>query len=308
MAASAASRPAENSGSQPVGTGAPAAPDVAGSVQGPVAGGDGDGPVNEIVVSGRSPSPTDPAEQLNVVSYQAVRAVDEALIQPVTNGYNRLLPRPIQLGVHNVINNLDEPIVFVNFLLQLKPGKAMETLGRFTVNSTIGLAGLIDVAKRKPFNLPRRANGLAGTLGYYGVGPGPYLFLPIIGATSLRDMLARPFDLMILPAIVPKPFADPKVSLAKGTISSLDARSESDQRLARIRESADPYLVQRQEYLARRKAEIEVLQGKRSSIYDPPYYLFPADRPASPSAPASGTAPSDDGKASDAAAAGQPAG
>lgn len=230
---------------------------------------------NEIVVTRRAPSPVDPAEKLNAVSFQAVQAVDKAIISPVTHAYKAGVPGPARDGLHNALNNLDEPIVFVNFLLQLKPGKALETLGRFAINSTLGVAGLFDVAKRKPFNLPRRSNGLADTLGYYGVGTGPYFYLPVIGPTTLRDVLARPFDLLILPALVPKPFKDPKVSLAKGTLAALDEREQDDQKLARLHSASDPYVVQREEYLARRKAEIDVLKGKRKSIDDPPYYQLP---------------------------------
>ena len=230
---------------------------------------------DEIIVSARWPSPADPVEKLNEVSYDAVQAVDSAVIGPVAHAYKAGVPKPARDGLHNFLNNLDEPIVFLNFLLQLKPGKAVETLGRFAVNTTIGVGGLFDVAKNKPFNLPRRSNGLADTLGYYGVGPGPYLFLPIIGSTTVRDLAARPFDLLILPAIAPKPFADPKVALAKGALNALDEREQNDEKLARIRSASDPYVVQREEYLARRQAEIDVLKGKRKSIYDPPYYDLP---------------------------------
>lgn len=247
-------------------------------------------PGNEIVVTHRSPSDADPVEQLNVVSYQAVQALDSVIVEPVTKAYAGIVPEPLRDGFHNVLDNLDEPIVFLNFLLQLKPGKALETLGRFAVNTTLGIGGLFDVAKKKPFNLPRRSNGLADTLGYYGVGPGPYLFLPVIGSTTVRDLLARPFDLMVLPTIAPKPFADPKVALGKGVLSAIDERDQLDDKFERIHAAADPYLVQREEYLARRKAEIEVLKGKRKSIYDPPYYVLP-DKPEDAEAPSQGTAP-----------------
>ncbi|MEJ2408677.1 MAG: VacJ family lipoprotein [Novosphingobium sp.] len=229
----------------------------------------------EIIVTGRLRSPADPVEQLNVASFDAVQAVDSAVIGPVAHAYRFTIPEPVRDGVHNALDNLDEPIVFLNFLLQLKPGKAFETLGRFAINTTLGVGGLFDIAKRKPFNLPRRSNGLADTLGYYGVGPGPYLFLPIIGSTTVRDLIARPFDLLILPTIVPKPFSDPKVALGKGVLSALDEREQNDDKIARIHGAADPYVVQREEYLARRRAEIEVLKGKRKSIYDPPYYELP---------------------------------
>src|SRR3546814_5937005 len=70
----------------------------------------------------------------------------------------------------------DLPVNFLNFLLQFKIGKAAETLGRFVVNTTFGVGGLVDVAKTKPFNLPYRRNGFANTLGFYGVEPGPYFY------------------------------------------------------------------------------------------------------------------------------------
>src|SRR3546814_1283739 len=76
---------------------------------------------------------------------------------------------------------------FLNFLLQFKIGKAAETLGRFAVNTTFGVGGLFDVAKTMPFNLPYRRNGFANTLGFYGVEPGPYFYLPLIGSTTLRS-------------------------------------------------------------------------------------------------------------------------
>ena len=95
----------------------------------------------------------------------------------------------------------------------------------------------------------------------------------------MRDLIARPIDLMILPTLAPRPFARPAVSLAKGVLSALDERAQDDDRFNRIHAARDPYLVQREEYLARRKAEIEVLRGKRKSIYDPPYYVLP-DLPA----------------------------
>src|SRR3546814_9806039 len=80
-----------------------------------------------------------------------------------------------------------------------KIGKALETVGRFAINSTIGAAGVFDVAKKAPINLPYRSNGFANTLGFYGVEPGPYFFLPLVGPTPLRDMVGDGIDLLVLP-------------------------------------------------------------------------------------------------------------
>lgn len=216
-----------------------------------------------IIVSGqKAPPPNDPAQAINAISYEAVQAVDKAIIGPVAHGYKAGVPKLARKGIRNAINNLDEPIVFVNFLLQLKPGKALETLGRFTLNSTVGLAGLIDVAKVKPFNLPRRSNGLADTLGYYGVGPGPYLFLPIIGSTTVRDMFGRMLDLSLVPTVAGNPFNKPVYGLAKGGLSALDERSNLDEELEKIRDAGNPYAAHRTYYLKRRKAEILALHSQ----------------------------------------------
>ncbi len=217
-----------------------------------------------VVTANQGPPKGDPIAVVNEVSFGAVQSVDKAIIAPVAYGYRDGLPAPIRDGMHNVLNNLDEPIVFLNFLLQLKIGKAAETVGRFAINSTIGVAGLFDVAKKPPINLPRRPNGLADTLGYYGVGPGPYLFLPVFGSTTVRDLLGRVVDLSLLPAAVGKPFTNPIVSAAKGTLSSIDDRVENDVILTRVQESGNPYAAMREYYLKQRQAEIDVLKGKRS--------------------------------------------
>ncbi|MFN5128943.1 MAG: MlaA family lipoprotein [Sphingomonadaceae bacterium] len=246
---------------------------------------------NIIVVTARTgPPPGDPVEAVNEVSFVAVQAIDGAIIAPVAQGYKAAVPNPIRDGIHNVINNLDEPIVFVNFLLQLKIGKAFETVGRFAINSTVGVAGLVDVAKKKPFNLPRRSNGLADTLGFYGVGPGPYLFLPVVGSTTIRDLLGRFVDLSLLPTAVGKPFTDPIVSASKGILSSIDDRVRNDEILTRVQQSGNPYAAMREYYLKKRQAEIDVLKGKRCNadinLADLEFMDSLPTAPAQPTAPA----------------------
>lgn len=220
---------------------------------------------NAIVVTGSSEPPkADPLEAVNEKTFKAVQAIDEAVVAPVAHHYEEGVPKPIRKGFRNFLRNLNEPVAFLHFLLQLKPGKAMETLGRFAINTTLGLGGLIDVAKRDPINLPHRPNGLANTLGFYGVGPGPYLVLPLIGSTTLRDVFGRVVDLSVLPMAVGKPLTEPAVVLAKGTLSSIDERVEQDEVLTRIQNSEYPYQAMREYYLTKRQAEIDVLKGKRA--------------------------------------------
>ena len=226
----------------------------------------------DIVVAAHREAPKeDPLEQANLQSYEAVQALDRAIVAPVAMGYKLAVPKPVRHGIRNLINNLDEPVVALNFLLQLKPGKAAETLGRFAINSTLGLGGLIDVAKKKPFNLPRRYNGLANTLGYYGIGPGPFLFLPGIGPTTARDLVGRIVDFSLVPRIVGPPLTRTEVSIAKATLSAIGDRIADDARIRELRDQSDDgYGAIRKNYLERRQAEIDALRGRHQAIGDAP--------------------------------------
>ena len=219
---------------------------------------------SDIVVTGRTgPPPGDPLEQVNEVSFAAVQAVDKAVIGPVAHAYETGVPSPVRSGVRNFLANLHEPETCLNFLLQHRIGKALETLGRFAINSTIGVAGLFDVAKRRPFNLKRRYNGFANTLGFYGVKPGPYFFLPLIGATTVRDFLGYSVDKLILPTSVGKPFNQSYYNIPTGVLSALDHRNATDADIQKTRNGdRSPYAAMREAYLARRQAEIEALHSK----------------------------------------------
>lgn len=218
----------------------------------------------DIIVTARPLQvPGDPLQQVNARSFKVTQAVDAALVGPVALAYEHATPKPMRDGLRNVLGNLHEPVVFLAFLLQLKPGKAAETAGRFVINSTLGAAGLFDIAKRTPFRLPRRANGLADTLGFYGVKPGAFLFLPLIGPTTVRDLFGNFADRLLLPLSVGGPFKKPLYTLPVGVLSALDRRANFDEKLHEIREnSADPYAAVRSFYLQRRQAEIDELRGQ----------------------------------------------
>lgn len=204
-------------------------------------------------------------------SFAITQDVDRAVIRPVALAYQRIVPDPLRSGFRNFLNNLREPVVFLNFLLQIKPGKAAETFGRFAINTTIGGAGLFDMAKRKPFKLARRRNGFGNTLGYYGVGPGPFFFLPIVGPTTLRDFFGDNLDRLVVPTIVGKPFDKPVYVISVGVLSSLDQRAEFDEKLQVLHEgSADPYASTREDYLRSRQAAIDELHHHKHRDTPPP--------------------------------------
>jgi phospholipid-binding lipoprotein MlaA len=222
------------------------------------------GPDDTIVVTAKPGSPAvDPLQGLNVKSYAVVQSVDKAVTGPMARTYKKSVPSPVRSGLRNVLANLEEPVVFLNYLLQLKPGKSAETLGRFAINSTIGAAGLFDVAKRRPFGLPHRTNGFGYTLGYYGVKPGPYMYLPLMGPTTVRDFGGRLLDLSLLPVAIGKPFSELAYVIPVTTIRLIDERAEADEGIQeRTSGSSDPYSAVRADYLRRRQAEIDALHGQ----------------------------------------------
>ena len=223
----------------------------------------GDADDGLIIVNARAKSSGDPIEAVNVKSYEATAAIDGAVFEPVAMAYQKSIPSPVRSGLRNFLGNLHEPVVFVNFLLQHKIGKAAETVGRFAVNSTVGAVGLFDVAKSAPINLPRRPNGFANTLGFYGVETGAYLYLPLIGPTTMRDLVGQGADRIMMPLALGGSFITPEYSAAINTVKVLDRRSENDEQLRKLREDTnDPYLASREFYLQRRQKEIDNLRGE----------------------------------------------
>ncbi len=216
-----------------------------------------------IVVEGTAGAPPgDPMAAVNETTFRVTQKVDAAVVEPMAEVYEEDLPKPVRNGLRNFLRNLMEPVNFINYLLQLKPGKAIETLGRFAINTTIGIGGLIDVAEEEPFNLPYRRNGFANTLGYYGVGPGPFLILPLVGATTVRDLLGSGLDQLVLPLAVGKPFDTPYYAIPAYTVNSLQYRIDFDQRLDEISDSHDPYTATRRSYLCLREADIAELRNE----------------------------------------------
>lgn len=225
-------------------------------------------PVGEIVVEGEiGPPKSDPMERVNEESYRLTQAVDQALVEPVADVYRDGLPGPVRDGLGNVVRNLGEPSNALNFLLQGKIGKAFETLGRMAINTTIGVGGLFDVAGKKA-DLPYRRNGFANTMGYYGVGPGPYLYLPVTGATTVRDLAGSTLDQLLLPLAVGKPFNRPAYAATYFVVNGLDQRLEFDEEIESIRNADDPYRLRRETYLARRRQDIAELKGEPISERD----------------------------------------
>ena len=128
----------------------------------------------------------DPWEPMNRLIYRFNARFDEAIYLPVVYDYGHL-PAPIRSGVHNFFANLDEVKTIVNYVVQLKPAAGAHSLGRFVINSTLGIGGLFDVATK--LKLESEPTGLSSTLSKWGLHPGPYLVLPLLGPSTLRDSI-----------------------------------------------------------------------------------------------------------------------
>ena len=130
----------------------------------------------------------DPLETINRGTFWFNDKLYFYLLKPVARGYRWIMPEPLMLGIGNFFSNLASPVRIINAGLQGKFADAGNELTRFGVNTTIGIGGLFDTAKDH-FNLKKKDEDTGQTLGFYGIGPGPYLVLPFFGPSSFRDGL-----------------------------------------------------------------------------------------------------------------------
>jgi len=143
--------------------------------------------------SGPGAHPDDPLEPYNRSMTRFNDGVDEAVLKPVATAYKDAVPSPVRTGVNNFFGNLGDVWSFVNNVLQLRPEEALSSLVRFNVNTLWGLGGVLDIASEMGVDRNRQDFGL--TLGRWGVPTGPYLVLPLLGPSTVRDTVALPVDM-----------------------------------------------------------------------------------------------------------------
>jgi len=142
--------------------------------------------------SGPNAVARDPLEPLNRSIYGFNEALDSSVIRPVARTYQEVTPSPIRTGIGNFFANLADVWSTLNNALQLKPAQTLETGARVVVNSVVGILGVFDVAT--PLKLERHPEDFGQTLGYWGVPSGPYVVLPLLGPSTLRDGASLPVD------------------------------------------------------------------------------------------------------------------
>jgi len=212
--------------------------------------------------------PRDPLEPLNRGVYKFNDTLDQAVLKPVAKGYKAVLPNPVRTGVGNFFANIDDALIAVNNLLQFKFGAALSDVGRLLTNTTIGIGGLFDVASG--FGLEKHNEDFGQTLGYWGIGDGPFLMLPLLGPSNLRDTVGLAVYYQL----------DPIWNLnhiptrnTLGTIRVVDRRARLLDAEKVLDEAAlDPYTFLRDAYI----------QQRRNLIYDgnPPHEKLEDEAPA----------------------------
>ena len=224
-------------------------------------------------------NPRDPWEPFNRNVSNFNEGLDQAVLKPVATAYQNVTPQIMRTGVNNFFGNIADVWSLVNNVLQFKPAESVETLFRVGVNTTIGLVGLIDVAS--DLKLQKHTEDFGQTLGFWGMPTGPYVVLPLLGPSTLRDSLALPVD-------------------AKGNLvshlddvalrNSLIALRLVDRRASLLRAgelldaaALDKYSFTRDAYLQRRRARIF---GPRTDvILDEERYDLPAPQESMAPAP-----------------------
>ncbi len=228
----------------------------------------------------------DPWEGFNRKVYAFNDALDKNVARPVASAYTRAMPSPARSGFHNVVTNLSEPITVVNDALQGKLKQGFQDLGRLLVNTTLGLLGWFDVAQH--VGLPHHDEDLGQTLATWGVPSGPYLVLPILGPSSVRDAGGRVGDIYTDP---PRTDLQPHWRNAELALDAIDTRAGLMETNETLDNSYDPYSFMRDAYLQNRRYKI--FDGEPptdDSLYDLPPDDSTAEPPAAASpAPPAGT-------------------
>ena len=197
----------------------------------------------------------DPYEPTNRHFFEMNQSFDKHLARPVAVFYNHAVPEPFRLGLHNVLYNLNLPVTFANDVLQGEASRATQTFGRFFVNTTLGLGGLIDFATK--MGVPDHTEDFGQTLAVWGTPEGHYLVMPFLGPAPPRDLGGDVVDTFIDPWPYIRFHGHWNFAYARAGLGVLDLRARNVSTLDEIeRTSIDYYATQRSLYRQYRNSEI----------------------------------------------------
>jgi phospholipid-binding lipoprotein MlaA len=201
---------------------------------------------------GEEAEPNDPFERTNRALLNFNRGLSRHVFDPMIRGYRFVVPRPARRAVHRIFRNFKAPATLVNDLLQIRFKDAAQTLGRFVLNTTIGYGGIFDVAIEADWE--HHESDFGQTLGRYGVGAGPFLMLPLLGPSTIRDGLGGVVDMFFQPLTY---LLGPAPNLVIGASSGFATLDAHDAALKALEESSvDFYAALRSAFLQSRAAHI----------------------------------------------------
>jgi phospholipid-binding lipoprotein MlaA len=206
----------------------------------------------------------DPLEPMNRAIHGFNMILDDMILEPVARAYRTVIPAMVRERVTNVLQNIQEPVNMINAFLQGDVEHGFTSFWRFVLNSTFGIAGIFDFASVNS-DLEHRVEDFGQTLGHYGVGPGPYLVLPIFGPSNFRDAVGLAADIASNPLTHVR---EDVVQAAWATSVALDQRSRALDITDDIEANAlDPYATYRSTYQQfRRKQVKDIAHGRYSSL------------------------------------------
>jgi phospholipid-binding lipoprotein MlaA len=197
----------------------------------------------------------DPYEATNRWIFDLNLQIDHAALRPTAEHYSNYIPENVRNAIHNALDNLNAPVTFANDVLQGETKRAGQTLGRFVINSTFGLGGLLDAGTKA--GIPGHSEDFGQTLGVWGVGEGPYLVLPLLGPLPPRDAAGELVDLAADPTMYISIKHHTYWAIARRYVTIVDARARSLESLDDIeRDSMDFYATTRSLYRQYRENEI----------------------------------------------------
>lgn len=194
---------------------------------------------------------SDPWEPLNRTLFSMNEAIDKASTKPLAKGYRKIMPGPVRKGVSNFFSNLAAPRSAINNFLQGKPGRGVSEMGRFVINSIIGVGGIIDIAT--PSGLEEHREDFGQTAAVWGVPDGPYVILPFLGPQTLRDAIFMPVDIVVDPHFH---YDNTSVRDKLYVLRLIDLRYRLLAAEKFLEDSKDRYVTTRESYLQNREYEV----------------------------------------------------
>ena len=217
-------------------------------------------PASDVEATQEFNENNDPFEPANRVSYAVTDGLDTYVLAPVARAYRYAVPGVVRRPIHNVLQNMTTPVLFINDVVQTKPRRAGDTFMRFVINTTAGVGGMFDVAGG--WGYPAHNTDFGQTLALWGIPSGPFLFLPLLGPSDPRDATGYGVDILFDPFTwVPSGHGLKTLNTARFALGTVDARANVLDETDSIKKTAlDPYATFRSLFRQNRESTIQQLR------------------------------------------------